>query len=372
MPEETINWTFELWEFNPKRLELETLRTKYEALVIEWIDDKEWYKIVRRAATELVRTRTEIEKTGKRLRDPHTQFNKRVSELEKEYIAIIEPVEKDLKEKLDKIDSEKKWIKEKEDADKRLKFQDRLDKLWAIWYIHPMALVLQEMTDIEFEELLSRETIEHNKKQEINLKIEWYKKEINDCQNLDDLLSLLSISWYEEDIRNEFIKPIYEQRKERLEFENQQAILKQQQEELDKKIKEQKEEDERKAKEQKEQEEMRDRIINRISSILDITKLEEYKIEVDDNSFNTLFEQQKVFIQTKAEQEKIRLQQIEDQRKLDEQKKEQEEQAKAEKTQRYKEFLMSNWYTTETKSDFNITNDWAKYILWKKLWEFSI
>lgn len=370
--EEKINWTFELWEFNPKRLELEELKNKYEALTINWLDDKEWYKLVHRARMELVRTRTEIEKAGKRLRDPHTQFNKRVSELEKEYISIIEPVEKDLKEKQDEIDKQKELIKKQDEENKRRKFWDRVDKLWAIWYIHPMALLLQEMSDEEFEELLSRETIEYTKRQEINLKIESYKKEINDCQNLDDLLSLFTEQSYKEDIRNEFIKPIYEQRKERLEFEKQQAVLKEQQAELDKKIKEQEEEEKRKAKEQQEREEARDRIINRISSILDIAKLEEYKIEVDDNSFNTLFEQQKVFIQTKAEQEKIRLQQIEDQRKLDEQKKQQEEQEKAEKTKRYKEFLISNWYTQETKSDFNITNDWSKYILWKKLWEFNI
>ena len=359
--EEQINWTFELWEFNPKRQELEELKNKYEALTISWLEDKEWYKAVHQARMELVRTRTDIEKTGKRLRDPHTQFNKKVSELEKEYISIIEPVEKDLKEKQDEIDKQKEFIKKQEEENKRKKFWDRVDKLWAIWYIHPMALVLQEMTDEEFEGLLTRETIEFHKRQEINLKIEEYKKQINDCQNLDALLSLFTEQSYEEDIWNEFIKIFYEQRKERLEFEKQQAELKVQQEELNKKIRE-----------QQEREEVRDKIINRISTILDLNKLEEYKIEVDDDSFNTLFEQQKVFIQTKAEQEKNRLQQIEEQRKLDEQKKQQEEQEKAEKTKRYKEFLTSNWYTEETKMDFKAENTWDKVILWKKLWEFNI
>jgi hypothetical protein len=336
---------FEISEFNPKKAELTRLGEQYKDLVISWPEDKKWYELVHKARMELVKTRTDIEKKWKELRDPHTQFNKKVSELEKELISLIEPIEKELKDKQDAIDTEKKWIKEKEEANKRIKFQDRIDKLKAVDCIYPMAFLLQEMTDEEFEWILLTETNNFNTKLAKQIEIQWYIDLVNNCTNITDLL-LLSIP--EEFL--EFTTPVYEIKKERLEFEEAQNKLKKEQEEFNK---------------IKEAEHYNQTIQYKISNIDNIIDLEKYKLEIDDELFDVDFNKQLHEIENREE-----LKQLEIQRKQEQEKKEQEE--KKRKTKAYQDFCIANWMTADNKLDFKTDNTGTQIILWKKVWTFNL
>lgn len=97
----------EIDNFNPTVAELHELAEKYKELTIDGLDDKDGYERVHKARMELVRTRLEITKTGKALRDDANKFAKAVIAKEKELVGLIEPVEKELKAKQDEIDEKR-------------------------------------------------------------------------------------------------------------------------------------------------------------------------------------------------------------------------------------------------------------------------
>lgn len=99
-----------LEEFNPTKAEVISLAKKFKGLSINGIDDLEGYKAVHNAQMTLVHTRTNIVKASKDARQKAVDFNKAVLALEKDLIAEIEPVEKELKEKKEAIDREKELI----------------------------------------------------------------------------------------------------------------------------------------------------------------------------------------------------------------------------------------------------------------------
>ena len=94
-------------KFSPKKAELIALADKSKGLVINGVDDKIGYSLVHDTRMELKRARVEIAKTGKNLRADALSFQKAVIEKEKELIAIIEPVEKDLELKQEAIEKRK-------------------------------------------------------------------------------------------------------------------------------------------------------------------------------------------------------------------------------------------------------------------------
>jgi hypothetical protein len=98
-------------QFNPKKAEIVALADKYKDLTIQGVDDKAGYLQVDLARKELKKTRVQIEKDGKMFRAEAVAFQKQVLELEKELVAIVEPLEVELAEKLAVIDIEKEKIK---------------------------------------------------------------------------------------------------------------------------------------------------------------------------------------------------------------------------------------------------------------------
>ena len=90
----------QLEKFNPTTAELKQKAEECSSLIIKGVDDKEGYQAVHKARMDLVRTRREINKTGKELRAEAIAFQKAVIDKEKELIGIISPVEDDLKAKL--------------------------------------------------------------------------------------------------------------------------------------------------------------------------------------------------------------------------------------------------------------------------------
>jgi len=86
----------DLEKFSPTVAEMQTLADKYKGMQIKGADDKEGYKQVDQARKELKHARSNLEKMGKAMRKPALDFQKAVIQREKELVAIIEPVEKEL------------------------------------------------------------------------------------------------------------------------------------------------------------------------------------------------------------------------------------------------------------------------------------
>lgn len=91
-------------QFSPKKAELIALADSYKNLDIKGVDDKDGYAAVDAARKELKRHRVHVTKQGKALRQEALQFQKKVISLEKELIAIIDPVESMMIDKQEKID----------------------------------------------------------------------------------------------------------------------------------------------------------------------------------------------------------------------------------------------------------------------------
>lgn len=101
----------EIEKFNQTKEELSKLAKKYANLEINGVDDKTGYSIVDEARKDLKNKRVLISKTGKAMRDDANKFAKNVISLEKELIAMIEPLEKSLQNKQRFVDEEKLKIK---------------------------------------------------------------------------------------------------------------------------------------------------------------------------------------------------------------------------------------------------------------------
>lgn len=106
LPYIIMETNFTMQEFNPTVIELTNLSESYKWLKINWIDDKEWYEIVKRAQLDLRDKRVSITKLGKSMRDAANEYNRKVLEKEKELIWIIEDTEKELKSERERIDNQ--------------------------------------------------------------------------------------------------------------------------------------------------------------------------------------------------------------------------------------------------------------------------
>jgi len=223
--------------FNPKKEELISLAESYKWLTIDGIEDKNWYETVKRARINLKEKRVQITKIWKQMREEAILFQKTVIEKEKEFVAIIEPIEEYLKWQ-EKLYDE--WI-EKEKRKKILPIRkEQLNELW-IWaetYTEDMIL---SMDDTQFSQLLFeiREKIQLKKQQEL----EEAQKKLDEEKN-----------------RIEHEKEIERVRKET--EANTEARIKKEQEEKNMKEKKAKEEKEKREQEQKERLERDERYNN--------------------------------------------------------------------------------------------------------------
>ena len=100
-------------KFNPNKAELQKVVDKYSSLKIQNVDDKEGYSKVDYARKDLKQKRVLITNTGKELRAEAITFQRSVINIEKELVGIIEPLEKSLQEKQDKINDEKEMVKKR-------------------------------------------------------------------------------------------------------------------------------------------------------------------------------------------------------------------------------------------------------------------
>jgi len=91
-------------QFNPKVAELHELATKYQAIEIKWIEDKDGYRIAKEAKKELQTTRITITKQGKEMREDALKFQRDVLAKEKELVGIIDPIETHVENQIARYD----------------------------------------------------------------------------------------------------------------------------------------------------------------------------------------------------------------------------------------------------------------------------
>lgn len=300
--------SFSLEKFSPLIAELESKSSMYMSLSINWINDKENQVVVQKAKMEVVRLRTSIEKFAKEIRDPHTQFNKLVSEKEKELIAKIDPVEKHLKAEQEKVEQELKRIEEEEKEKAKKIFEERIKKLSEIKCIPDNLFAIWNMTDDEFNLYYQTKSEEAYQKDLIQI---WLNM-ISSCTTLQELEDLHHDETFLETYQTQQFKEAFEKRFNELNEE-------------------QKRQDELKQLKIKQEEQQR--VSNSINKINQCRTLEELKSlrEIEDVvevrlAYETrvqFLEQQEELNKMKAEQEEKRKQEEEEQKK-----KQQEEEQK--------------------------------------------
>lgn len=122
-------------KFSPLEAKLQKMAEDAKGVTAKDFADKAKMALVKTNQLSLRDARVELEKIGKMLRDPHTDFNRQVKSKEEELIAIIEPEEKRLKA----IRAEADELAEKEA--RKLALPQRCD---AIWDVYPDLIIDNE------------------------------------------------------------------------------------------------------------------------------------------------------------------------------------------------------------------------------------
>lgn len=359
-------------KFYPQKAEL--IKQINEAKTITKVLTKEDYLLVEKKRKEFKSIASNFKNTWKDLRAEATAFNKSVLAVEKELLSLVEP-ERDrltiLSEEYEKAQEREKRKAEIPARMEELKrifaisynaenidlppelSEDKLLELDQAWF----ALLLQ---DIKLD-IIKRKQEEEDKKRKEEDRIRQ--------ENFRNRIKILS------EYTNEIIDNVWELSE--VDFFQLVEKFKIEKEESEKKKKKQEEED----KKRKEEERIKqDNFRNRIKL------LAPYRVVYDDNilynldqkSFDELLEKSKEDFNKK---EKIRIEELkreaikkeEDRKKQEElevKRKQKEEEEKIQKRKKYKEFLVINWYTEETKNNFFPENKWDRIILWEKKWEF--
>lgn len=155
----------ELKKFNVVEAELSALADAGRGLTINGINDKEGLEKVKRSRIAIKNERVRIEKAGKSLRDQANAFNKAVLSKEKEYLAIITPVEDSLAAEEKKVADELARIeREKQEAVQR-KIQSRIDALAKVGHVIDFSIV-SSLSDEDYESRLAEATEEYTKEQQ--------------------------------------------------------------------------------------------------------------------------------------------------------------------------------------------------------------
>jgi septal ring factor EnvC (AmiA/AmiB activator) len=148
-----------------KETSLIELRNEYSGLKINGLDDKEGYLKVREGRLKCKNTRVQIEKDASALRDPFVKFQKAVIKRENELIAIIEPIERALKQEEDSFNELRERIRQEEERKENDRIQSRINAL--LQFNYGLSVIdAKVMTDEEYTALLARVEEEYNQEQQ--------------------------------------------------------------------------------------------------------------------------------------------------------------------------------------------------------------
>jgi hypothetical protein len=109
--------------------QIAAIRTKYGSLVIKGPDDKEGYKLVRAAWSEVRTLRTGLEKKGLAIRSKIAEITKAVKKEEDRLIEMLEPLEEQLQKAWKDIDDAKEKEKKDKEAAEHARLMTRINEL---------------------------------------------------------------------------------------------------------------------------------------------------------------------------------------------------------------------------------------------------
>ena len=150
--------------FENKKDELQALAEQSKGLTIEGIEDKEGFKRVSDQRKTLKAERVSIQKQGKEMRDGLTNINRQITEKEKELVAIIEPIEKELLAEEKRIEDEKERLRQEEIAREEARIQKRIDALANYGFQIDYADI-KSMSDETFDKYLEAAHIQYKREQ---------------------------------------------------------------------------------------------------------------------------------------------------------------------------------------------------------------
>jgi hypothetical protein len=94
--------------FKPQTVDIQALADSCKGLKINGIEDEAGYELVFDALQKIKKARTDLTKFAKSLRDEYTAKNRKIKEIENDYLKIITPIEDDLKVQREEVDQAKK------------------------------------------------------------------------------------------------------------------------------------------------------------------------------------------------------------------------------------------------------------------------
>lgn len=140
----------ELKKFNLADAEIAKLSTKYLALKIKDVDDKEGIKAVSEALKDITKKNTGIEKTRVAEKALYLKIGKAIDTEAKRLTALITPIKEYLKKEEDRIENEIQQNKIDEQTKALNKINDRMQRLSAVGAAMDFE-VMKNMTDEAFE-----------------------------------------------------------------------------------------------------------------------------------------------------------------------------------------------------------------------------
>lgn len=191
-----------------KIVELISLKESIKDLKINWIDDKEWYKLVYEAKNKVVKARTTIEKEYDLVVEDSKKFINNIKEAKNELLNIIWEEEKRLKDELQKIEDEKERVEQEEKEKAKKIFEERIKKLSEIKCIPDNLFAIWSMTYSEFD---SYYQIKFNEFQ-LKEKIQVWLNIISSCTTLEQLEELHHDETFLETYQAQQFKEAFEKR----------------------------------------------------------------------------------------------------------------------------------------------------------------
>lgn len=128
-------------------------RSRYMALRINGIEDKEGFEAVHAARMEVKKTRIAVEKRHKELKADALEYGRKCDEAKRHLIGLLDPIETHLQAEEDRIAAEKERIKREAAAKKQAIFDARVKAIMATGFCpaSPSEFHPDRMTDAEFE-----------------------------------------------------------------------------------------------------------------------------------------------------------------------------------------------------------------------------
>jgi len=206
-------------KFDYTKNELSEIADQYKGLEIYWLEDVETLEIVKKWKKELTQARNNIKDAWKKMRSEALIYQKKVIEVEKTYLEIIEEVEEPLKLQLENY----KELERKKLMQKQL--PERKELLMQLWFDNITDDELLEMNNDTFREYFN------TRKEE---------KIIEDQRKIDEERERLAEETRKLDMEIKRQKEIANAKKEAEDkaMVDYEAKLKKQQEEQDKKLEE--------------------------------------------------------------------------------------------------------------------------------------